>query len=161
VDATNPHATLVADLSAAHSLAADQFDCLILTQTLQHIFDTAAALEHAHRILRPGGVLLATVPSVSRIVPGTGSRTDYWRFTVASCTALFERAFGQGQIRVRSYGNVTSAVAFLAGAAQEDLQAYQLNPRDEYFPVVIAVWAQKRDVPDHPATQPGSPSQGR
>ncbi len=160
LDATNPHATLVADLSAAHSLAADQFDCVILTQTLQYIFDTAAALEHAHRILRPGGVLLATVPSVSRVVPGAGSRTDYWRFTAASCTVLFERAFGREQVRVRSYGNMTSAVAFLAGAAQEDLQPAQLTTRDEDFPVVIVVWAQKRNVPEHPAPRSGSPSLG-
>jgi SAM-dependent methyltransferase len=144
IDSANPRATLIADLSAAHSLAADQFDCFILTQTLQLIFDTRAALDHAHRILRPGGVLLATVPAVSRIVPGNGLSTDYWRFTAASCTALFEGAFGPGQVLVRSYGNVTSAIAFLSGAVQEDLTPHQLNVSDSYFPVVITVRAAKR-----------------
>ena len=144
IDATNPHATVVADLSAAHSVGSDQFDCFILTQTLQLILDTRAALEHAHRILRPGGALLATVPAVSRIVPATRNAMDYWRFTVASCTALFEHTFGPGQVQVRSYGNVTSAIAFLAGAVQEDLRPDQLNATDDYFPVVIAVCATKR-----------------
>jgi SAM-dependent methyltransferase len=144
IDPANLEATVIADLSAAHSLPAEQFDCFILTQTLQLIFDTAAALEHAHRILRPGGVLLATVPSVSRIIPATKYAMDYWRFTVASCTSLFERTFGPGQVQVHSYGNVTSAIAFLAGAVQEDLRPNQLDATDEHFPVLIAVSARKR-----------------
>jgi SAM-dependent methyltransferase len=142
INAENPRATVVADLSAADSLAAEQFDCFILTQTLQFIFDTKAALAHAHRILRPGGVLLATVPAVSRIDPSLSM--DYWRLTAASCAVLFEGVFGAGQVRVRSYGNVTSAVAFLAGAAQEDLRPDQLDLIDESFPVVIAVRATRR-----------------
>jgi hypothetical protein len=81
---------------------------------------------------------------VSRIEPGTGLSTDYWRFTVASCAALFERAFGPGQVQVRSYGNVTSAITFLAGAAQEDLRPDQLSAEDEFFPVVIAICARKK-----------------
>ena len=144
IDPGNPRATLIADLSAADVIPDDRFDCFILTQTLQLILDTEAALHHAHRMLRPGGVLLATVPAVSRIVPENGLNTDYWRFTAASCTALFERAFGSGQVQVRSYGNVTSAIAFLAGAVQEDLSRRQLEAVDSYFPVVIAVRAAKR-----------------
>jgi len=143
IDATNPNATLVADLTAADSVPGDQFDCFILTQTLQFIFDTRAALRQTFRLLRPGGVVLATVPAVSRIDPNTGLTADYWRFTAASCRVLFEQVFGPGQVRVRSYGNVTSAIAFLAGAVQEDLSPGQLSATDEYFPVVIAVWAMK------------------
>jgi SAM-dependent methyltransferase len=145
IDPSNPHATLIADLSAADSIDADQFDCFILTQTLQLILDPRAALRQTHRILRPGGVVLATVPVVSRIIPNRGLTTDYWRFTAASCQALFEEAFGPGQVLVRSYGNVTSAIAFLAGAVQEDLRPAQLNATDEYFPMVIAVRARKRE----------------
>lgn len=144
IDPSNARATITADLSAASTIADDQFDCLILTQTLHHILDTRSALEHAHRILRPGGVVLATLPAVSRIVRGHGYTTDYWRFTPASCLALFERSFGPGQVRVHSYGNVTSAIAFLAGAAREDLGSTQLDTRDEYFPVILGVCARKR-----------------
>jgi SAM-dependent methyltransferase len=144
IDPSNSRATITADLSAAGAIADDQFDCFILTQTLQHIFDTRSALEHAHRILRPGGVVLATVPVVSRIVRGHGYVTDYWRFTPASCLALFERQFGAGQVSLHAYGNVTSAIAFLAGAAREDLRSAQLDTRDEYFPVLLGVCARKR-----------------
>src|SRR3954451_1583936 len=60
VDATNPHATIVADLAWADGVGSESFDCFVLTQTLQLIPDLRAALVHARRLLRPGGVLLAT-----------------------------------------------------------------------------------------------------
>jgi hypothetical protein len=67
LDPANPAATIVADLAAAESIPSETFDCFILTQTLQFIFDVGAAVDHAHRVLRPGGTLLCTVPAVSRI----------------------------------------------------------------------------------------------
>ena len=142
IDPSNPQATIIADLSAAHSIGSNQFDCFILTQTLQCIFDTQAVVDHAHRILRPGGVLLVTVPAVSPIIRKSGL-PDFWRFTRASCLTLFERAFGSGCVDVRSYGNVTSAIAFLAGLCQEELRPRQLEACDEFFPVIIGVCARK------------------
>ena len=58
----NPAATMVADLSRAPEIADATYDCVILTQTLQYIFDIRGAIATVHRILRPGGVALATVP---------------------------------------------------------------------------------------------------
>ena len=70
IDDRNPDATVVADLVVAGGVEAAAFDCFILTQTLHYIFDVGAALEHVHRILRPGGTVLCTVPVVSRIGRG-------------------------------------------------------------------------------------------
>jgi SAM-dependent methyltransferase len=142
IDASNSQATIIADLSAAHSIGSNQFDCFILTQTLQYIFDTQAALDHAHRILRPGGVLLVTVPAVSPIIRKS-DLPDYWRFTRASCMTLFERPFGSGSVEVRSYGNVTSVIAFLAGLCWEELRPWQLETCDEFFPLIVGVCAKK------------------
>jgi hypothetical protein len=143
IDADNPNATIVADLSAADAVAGDQFDCIILTQTLQFIYDTQSALLHAHRMLRAGGVLLVTVPVISRIAPRYGLEADYWRFTPASCHRVFSDVFGPTQVHVRGYGNVLTAMAFLTGMAQEELRRTELDARDDYFPVIIAVRAVK------------------
>jgi SAM-dependent methyltransferase len=143
IDTANPRATIIADLTVADSIPSDTYDCFILTQTLQFIYDLRAAISHAHRILRPGGVLLATVPAVSRIPPENGLTIDYWRLTVASCTLLFGEAFGPSQVKVRSYGNVLTAGAFLIGLAHEELSRRKINVNDEYFPVIIAVHAIK------------------
>ena len=58
----NPQATIVGDLTDAPQIPSDAFDCAIVTQTLQFVYDVRAALATLHRILAPGGVLLATVP---------------------------------------------------------------------------------------------------
>lgn len=140
---TNPHATIVADLARADAVPSNAFDCFILTQTLQLIYDVPAAIGHAHRILRSGGVLLVSVPSVSRIVPERDAVADYWRFTRASCTRLFGAIFGEAQIQVLSHGNVLPAVAFLMGLASEELRPRELDAHDPDFPLVITVRAVK------------------
>ena len=142
IDPANRQATIVADLAAADSIPSDSFDCFILTQTLQLIYDVKSAIVHAHRILRPGGVLIVTIPALSRLA-GDGY-TDYWRFTPASCARLFGEVFGAEQISVTAYGNVLSAVAFLEGMAHEELSKRELDMIDERFPVLLAIRAVKK-----------------
>jgi SAM-dependent methyltransferase len=149
IDSRNEAATIVADLRTADCIAADTFDCFILTQTLQFIDDVPAALGHAHRILRPGGTLLCTVPAVSRI-GRSYLDTECWRFTVAGCQGLFSRAFTGGDVQVGSRGNVLVAVAFLLGMAQEELRGRELETDDPFFPVIVTVRATKAGPPNHP-----------
>jgi SAM-dependent methyltransferase len=143
IDKTNARATVIADLTAADLIPSDTYDCFILTQTLQFIYDLRSAISHAHRILRPGGVLLATVPAVSRLPRENEGVIDYWRFTIPSCTLLFGEAFEPSRVRVRSYGNVLTASAFLLGLAHEELSRRKVSLNDPYFPVIIAVHATK------------------
>jgi SAM-dependent methyltransferase len=70
----NPQATIVADLACADHIPSDTFDCVILTQTLQFIYDALAAVGTLHRILKPGGVLLATIPGISQ----SNRRLERW-----------------------------------------------------------------------------------
>jgi SAM-dependent methyltransferase len=142
IDPGNPSATLVADLAAADPIASDRFDCFVLPQTLQFIFDVRAALFHAHRILRPGGVLLATVPALSRIDPGLYT-SDYWRFTPASCERLVRDAFGGGEVMISSFGNALSCAAFVQGMSVEEFTASELDPVDSHFPLILGIRARK------------------
>jgi SAM-dependent methyltransferase len=142
IDPGNPEATVIADLSAADNVPDGQFDVFILTQTLQFIFDLEAAVRHACRILRPGGVLLATIPTVSR-TDRTLHEIDYWRLTPRGCERLFGKVFGEGSVEVTSYGNVLSATAFLMGLAVEDLRRSELDASDPAFPVLAGVRAQR------------------
>jgi SAM-dependent methyltransferase len=142
IDRENPNATVVADLAAADAIATATYDCFILTQTLQFIYDVRAAVSHAHRILKPGGAVLCTVPSVTRVAR-RNLDSEYWRFTAASCARLFGDVFGPG-VEVRSYGNVLACGAFLFGLAAEELTADELEVADDYFPLLIAVRARRR-----------------
>jgi SAM-dependent methyltransferase len=143
VDAANKNATIVGDLSAPDRLPDTVFDCFLLLQTLQYVYDVAAAVRGAHRLLREGGVVLATMPTVSRIAQSSGVDADYWRFTGASTRRLFEDVFGADRVEVRTYGNVLAGVAFLMGLAAEELKEHELAERDEFFPVLVAVRAVK------------------
>ena len=67
IDPDNPDATVVADLADAPNLPSDAFDCVICTQTLLLIYDVHAAVRTLHRVLKPGGTALVTVPGISRI----------------------------------------------------------------------------------------------
>jgi SAM-dependent methyltransferase len=139
----NPEATIVADLTAADAVPANSYDCFILTQTLQFIREPRLALQHAHRILRPGGVLLATAPTVSRVIREFDYLQDYWRFTTSACTALFAERFGATALDVRGRGNVLVSIAFLAGLAAEELTARELETDDPDFPLLVTVRAVK------------------
>ena len=134
----NPRATVIADLTESESFDPDAYDCVICTQTLPYIYDIHAAVGTLHRILRPGGVALATVSSVSRIwTKGDRLYGDYWRFTSRSSRLLFEESFAADHVTVVSYGNVLSAASFLYGLAASELTREELDFHDPDFPVVI------------------------
>jgi SAM-dependent methyltransferase len=142
IDADNPLATVVADLAAADAVPTGGYDCFILTQTLQYVYDARAAVAHAHRILSPGGTLLCTVPVVSRI-DRSALESEYWRFTAATCSRLFGEMFGPESVTVSARGNVLTAVAFLVGMAAEELSSGELERDDPFFPILVSVRATK------------------
>ena len=139
----NPQATIVADLATADARAGQRLDCFVLTQTLQFVYDTpGGAGATPSRILRPGGVLLATVresghPEV-RADPG---------ITGASPGGMYPELFGrpvrQHRITVRAYGNILTSIAFLTGMAAEELSEKERERDDPDFPLLVTIRAVK------------------
>ena len=137
-----PGTTVVADLANAEAIPDERYDCLILTQVLPFIFDTRAVIGHCRRILKRGGVLLATQPGISQISRYDMERWgDFWRFTPVSIRRLLTEHFSPQAITIRVYGNVCVASAFLYGLAAEELSAEELDYIDDDYPVTIAVRA--------------------
>lgn len=146
-DESNPHATIVADLTRADHVGSDSFDCVICTQVLLLIFDVRAAITTLERILAPGGVLLVTVPGITKVSRGEAERWgDYWRFTSQSLRRLFAEIFPPDEVQVEAHGNVLAAVAFLHGLAAEELSQRELEAHDPDFEVTVAVRAAKARV---------------
>lgn len=145
VDAGNSRATIIADLAKPETVPADQFDCFIFTQTLHIIYDVRAAISSAHRLLRPGGVLLCTVPSVSRVNYEDGGLEsgDFWRFTGACVRRLFGEVFAPENVTVDGYGNVLTCAAFLYGLAPDELTRDELDFVDPWFPLIFCIRAVK------------------
>lgn len=144
ITADNPLATIVADLADAPQIADERFDSIVLTQTLQLIFDPPAALRTLYRILKPGGVLLVTVPGISPVATrSVWGPTWYWSFTEASLNRLLAATFEARHCRLETHGNVLAAVAFLEGLAAEDLTPDELSRTDADYPVIITALARK------------------
>ncbi len=139
----NPKATIVADLASAPLIPSDAFDCIILTQTLQLIYDTRAALRTCFRILKPGGVLLATFPGISQIDSGEWGDSWYWAFTTTSAKRIFEEIFAASIVEVQSYGNVLTSISFLEGLPLEELRQEELDYSDPHYQMLITVRAVK------------------
>jgi SAM-dependent methyltransferase len=142
IDPLNPEATIICDLGIVCSLPEGAFDCIIVTQTLQYIYDLDSALDNLHRALRPDGTLLITVPGISAIgKDDTGSW--YWEFTKLSLRRMLSDRFGETKVHVQSYGNVFAAVCFLTGLSLAEVGTEKLEYQDERYPVTVFACARK------------------
>lgn len=143
VTAGNPKATIVADLTDALHIPANRFDCIVLTQTLHLVYDVQAALHTLHRILKPGGVLLATFPGISQISRDEWRKCWYWGFTSLSSQRLFTEVFQADKVEIQAHGNVLASIAFLHGVAAEEMRSEELLHRDPQYELVITARATK------------------
>jgi SAM-dependent methyltransferase len=145
----NPEATIVADLTCADHIPSNTFDCIICTQVLLLIYDIRAAIAALYRILKPGGVLLVTVPGVAHKISRYDIEHggDYWRFTSLSLKRLFEEFFPSENVRVEAYGNVLAAICFLHGLVAEELRPDELDYHDAEYEVSITARAVKPACP--------------
>jgi SAM-dependent methyltransferase len=102
-------------------------DIALCTEVAEHVLDPATLFHEIHRVLKPDGLLLATVPFSARwhYVP-----YDYWRFTPAALTQLLSQA-GFTRVAIYARGNP------LTVASQKAL-ALMLPPMlDPRGPVVL------------------------
>ena len=139
----SPSTTIQADLASAPQIPSNSFDCIILTQTLQLIYDLRSAVATLYRILSPGGVLLATFPGITHTQDGQWSQHWCWSLTPNSARRLFAECFPPEALQVEAYGNVLTAISFLHGIAAEELQPEELDFRYPAFDVTIALRATK------------------
>ena len=140
----NERATIVADLADAPSIPDNTFDCVLVTQVLSWIYDVRAPMRTAHRILVPGGVLLATTPGIARIAPVEAELFgEWWHFTSMSAERVAAEVFGDGNVEARSFGNVLAAAGYLYGLGTDDVSPAELAVHDPAFEVVVALRALK------------------
>jgi SAM-dependent methyltransferase len=139
----NEEATLVGDLASGRGLPdGEAYDCVILYDTLQHIYDMAGAVATTRRLLRAGGTVLATFNGIAHI-----SRKDYdawgdfWRPTDLAVRRLFAGDFDG--VEIRTHGNVLAACGLLYGLSAEEIGARRLEAHDPDYQVCITVRAQR------------------
>jgi len=143
VDRSNSRATYIGDITNVPQIPSGEFDCIIFTQTLHLIYDFRSALKTCHRILKPGGCLLITVPGISHIDKGAWRDYWLWSFTDTSIRKLMAECFHDARVDVRTYGNVYVAAAFLYGMGLPEFRKEFLFHHDNSYQVIISAAAVK------------------
>ncbi len=81
--------TYIGDICRRNGILADStFEYVVCTEVLEHTLQPFDAVDEILRILRPGGLLFATIPFNFRI---HGPLPDCWRFTEHGLRALLRR----------------------------------------------------------------------
>ncbi len=147
----NPKATMVADLTSVGDLPAGIANCIVCTQTLMFIYDFHAAVRGLYKLLKPNGVLLATVSGCSQIsLDDDATWGDYFRFSPSAAERIFSGLFGAANVDVQVFGNVAAAIALLQGVVLEDLPDRAiLDVQHEQYPLIVGVEAVKRGPADN------------
>ena len=141
------NATIVGDLASGKNIPEDLFDCIIMTQTIQCIYDVKSALRNAVSALKPGGTLLITASGISQISRYDMDRWgEFWRFTDRSLKQILSGIVSQENIQVESFGNVAVAKAFLDGLALEELTNDILDYYDKDYQVVLTSVVRKPEM---------------
>jgi hypothetical protein len=129
--------TYLCDLADADRVvAADSYDCFLLPNTLQHLVHLEKALTQALRIVRSGGVILASAANLVRL---TSPADDFWRLTAAGWQLVTSRVWSGCAIDVRAHGNCLAVAAAAYGLALEELSAAELAVDDDRFPVLTTI----------------------
>src|SRR3989344_2312322 len=98
------------DASEKLPLRRASVDTVILLMVLEHLPNPQRALTEIGRILRPGGILIA---STIQTYPLHDGPYDYFRYTEFALRSLIEKA-GLKLRRIHSGGNVATTIAILA-----------------------------------------------
>lgn len=143
LEADNPHATIVADLTAPNPIESDRFDCIVCVHVLHLVYDADRLTSELHRMLAPGGTLLIAVPGTAMIDPAW---TEYRRWTALGIRTLLEQFFSPSDVHVEAYGNSLTAAAEMRGLAADEIAPRELRVRDDLFQVEVCARAVKSDA---------------
>jgi SAM-dependent methyltransferase len=94
-------------------LASGSFDVVFASEVLEHVFEPDGFLREVHRVLRPSGTLLVTLPFVWA---EHEEPQDFARYTSFGVRGLLERT-GFAVRRLEKTGSGPAAIAQLAAAA--------------------------------------------
>lgn len=118
----------------------EAYDCFLMPNTFQHLRALEPALRQALRVVKPGGVILASAAGLLPLIP---DGPDYWRLSADGWRELLGRVWPDCDITVESHGNCLAAVAAMLGLALEELTAAELDVQDPRYPVMITVACHK------------------
>jgi len=148
IDLTAHHdeVRVVADLSRAEHVAGEQYDCFVLPFSTAVIYDIEAALHHAVRLLKPGGVLLVNFWCMDfyfhrGLDMGTGGALymHHWFTPIQVHDLLHRTGLTTSDYTTQIYGNLMARMAFLLNLPARDLTPHERDLVDPGQPLMMGV----------------------
>lgn len=96
--------TFSGDIQDLGCICDASYDAALCLEVLEHVPDPLKALQETHRILKEDGILIVSVPHLSRV---HDEPHDYFRFTHYGLRVLLERA-GFSVMEIRERGGLFS-----------------------------------------------------
>jgi hypothetical protein len=141
----NANLTYLCDLAACqHVIPEASYDCFLLPNTLCALREVEACLRNALRVVRPGGVILATTATLT---PLMRDEPDYWHSGAAGWCEIARRVWPDCEVRIEQHGNCLAAVAAMLGLAAEELDQSELDVNDPRYPVLVTVYCRRPAAP--------------
>ena len=129
VTTANPSPSYHVDLAHADGVIPDaSYDCFLR--------DLEGCLRQARRVVRPGGVILA---SSGCHIPLTPDTPDYWHLSGDGWREITSRVWPDCEVEVTQHGNCLAATAAMMGLAAEELTPAELDARDPRYPVQVTI----------------------
>ena len=135
--------TYLCDLAAADIIPSDRYDCFLLPNTLCVLRDIRSCMRHMLRVVKPGGVVLASTAAMG---PLQGDGMDFWRMSAQGWRELAKETWEGHDWRIEGHGNCLTMVAATLGLAQEELTLGELEYQDDRYPVLVTLYCRKRHV---------------
>lgn len=137
--------TVKGNLETGEGIHEEWIDTLIFTQTLMFIYNTRKTIQNIYRMMKPGGIVLATVAGISQISRYEADNWgDFYSFHEDAVKRIFGEIFGAENIQVECFGNVKTAISLLYGLCCEDLTDEDFNYQDRDYQVIIGIVAHKQ-----------------
>jgi len=78
----------------------ESFDAVICAEVLEHLYDPEPAIREAHRVLKPGGKYVVTIPHPESRMSNSDNIGDYHQqvFSMEILDTLFHTYFDQGNV---------------------------------------------------------------
>ncbi len=128
--------TYLCDLAQADVIPSGRYDCFLLPNTLCVLRDIEGCLRQALRVVKPGGVVLATTATFVPLVP---DGADYWRLSADGWREIASRVWAGHDVTIDAHGNCLAAVSAMLGLAAEELSADELDVHDPHYPVLVTL----------------------
>lgn len=132
------------NLETGEGIVEDSVDCLICTQTIQHIKNPDKVIDNIYKLLKPNGVALISNGFLTEIASYSYRNWgEYWRFSDQGIRSMLQKRFADDHIAVIPYGNVKTALAIQYGLCAEILSKEDFEFNDVQYQVTVCARVQK------------------